>query len=77
MTIKNKINQELNYLTEEQLKQVADFITFLQFQQRLIKPITNREKLAKLYEEFAQEDHELAEMGMNEYEQLLNQEDQL
>ncbi|MGK7946323.1 MAG: hypothetical protein AB4058_17830 [Microcystaceae cyanobacterium] len=77
MTTQEQINQQLNHLNEDQLNQVADFITFLKFREKLIKPNFNTEKLAKLYQEFAEEDRQLAEVGMNEYADLLIQEDQL
>jgi hypothetical protein len=38
-------------------------------------PIIDEEKIAQLYAEFAEEDRELAELGINEYYQLLEQED--
>ncbi len=77
MTTQEQINQQLNHLNQDQLNQVADFITFLKFREKLIKPNFNKEKLAKLYQEFAEEDRQLAEVGMNEYADLLTKEDQL
>ena len=77
MTTKEQINQQLNHLTQEQLNQVADFITFLKFREKLINPNFNTEKLANLYQEFADEDRQLAEEGINEYTDLLTKEDQL
>ena len=69
MTTQEQINQQLNHLNQDQLNQVADFITFLKFREKLIQ--------AKLYQEFAEEDRQLAEVGMNEYADLLTKEDQL
>lgn len=40
-------------------------------------PIIDREKIAQLYQDFAEEDCQLAEQGINEYAELLKQEDQL
>lgn len=77
MNTKEQINQKLNQLNEEQLNQVADFITFLKFREKLIKPNLDTEKLAQLYQEFADEDCQLAEEGINEYADLLTQEDRL
>ena len=47
------------------------------FREKLIKPNLNTEKLAQLYQEFAEEDRQLAEEGINEYADLLTQEDRL
>lgn len=77
MNTKEQINQKLNQLNEEQLNQVADFIAFLKFREKLIKPNLDTEKLAQIYEEFAEEDRQLAEEGINEYADLLTQEDRL
>lgn len=77
MTTKEQINQQLNNLTQEQLNQVADFITFLKFREKSTKPNFNTEKIANLYQEFAEEERQLAEEGINEYADLLTQEDQL
>ena len=76
MTTKEQINQQLNHLTQEQLNQVSDFITFLKFREKLINPNFNTEKIANLYQEFADEDRQLAEEGINEYTDLLTKEDQ-
>ena len=77
MNTKEQINEQLNQLNEEQLNQVADFITFLKFREKLIKLNLNTEQLAQLYQEFAEEDRQLAEEGINEYANLLTQEDRL
>lgn len=77
MTTQEKINQQLEQLTEEQLTQVSEFIAFLKFREKLINPMIDTEKIAQLYQEFAEEDSQLAEQGMNEYNDLLKQEDQL
>ncbi len=75
MNTKETINQQLNYLNEEQLKQVAEFISFLKFRESLVKPTMNIDKLAQLYQEFAESDRQLAEAGINEYANLLTLED--
>ena len=77
MNTKEQINQQFKQLNEERLKQVANFIAFLKFREKLIKPNLNTEKLAQLYQEFAEEDRQLAEEGINEYANLLTQEDRL
>ena len=45
------------------------------FKEKLIKLNLNTEKLAQLYQEFAEEDRQLAEEGINEYADLLTQEE--
>ena len=77
MNTKEQINQQFKQLNEEQLKQVANFIAFLKFREKLIKLNLNTEKLAQLYQEFAEEDRQLAEEGINKYGDLLTQEDRL
>ena len=76
MTTKEKINQQLEQLSEEQLDQVSEFIAFLKFREKFINPIINTERISQLYQEFAEEDRQLAEQGINEYAELLKQEDQ-
>ena len=76
MTTKEKINQQLEQLSEEQLNQVSEFIAFLKFREKFINPIINTERISQLYQEFAEEDRQLAEQGINEYAELLKQEDQ-
>ena len=75
MNTKEQINQQFNQLNEEQLNQVANFIAFLKFREKLIRLNLNTEKLAQLYQEFAEEDRQLAEEGINEYPDLLTQEE--
>ena len=76
MTTKEKINQQLEQLSEEQIDQVSEFIAFLKFREKFINPIINTERISQLYQEFAEEDRQLAEQGINEYAELLKQEDQ-
>ena len=54
MNTKEQINQQFNQLNEEQLNQVANFIAFLKFREKLIKLNLDTEKLAQLYQEFAE-----------------------
>ena len=72
---KEDLQQELDQLTSEQLKQVADFVAFLKFQDKRQRLVLNLAELSRLKTEFAQEDLELAEDGMNDYEAMLVQED--
>ena len=72
---RESLKQELDYFNDEQLKQVADFIAFIKFQTRFSQQTTDVSQFADLYQEFAQEDSELAEAGISEYAELLNSED--
>jgi hypothetical protein len=68
------IKQDLEQLTCDRLKQVADFIAFLKFRdrrRRILDPI----QLAALFTEFADEDRALAEAGINDYAAMLDRED--
>ncbi|MEH1901303.1 MAG: hypothetical protein V7L04_07780 [Nostoc sp.] len=62
-------------MNEEQLKQVSDFIAFLKFRSRNVSWQIDKNQMAALYSEFTQEDRQLAEAGLNEYAELLTQED--
>ncbi|WP_293133615.1 hypothetical protein [Microcoleus sp. bin38.metabat.b11b12b14.051] len=74
--MKDLIQQELEQLDLEQLKQVFKFIAFLKLRPRLVTNLTVDEtNLAVLYSEFAEADQELAKLGMSEYAELLINED--
>ena len=75
LTSKTYLAQQLDNLNEEQLKQVGDFINFLKFQARSNKLTIDEMQMAKLYQEFTEEDRLLAEQGMEEYEEMLSVED--
>jgi succinate dehydrogenase flavin-adding protein (antitoxin of CptAB toxin-antitoxin module) len=75
VALKEFITQELETLNEEQLRQVADFLAFLKFRLRSRCWKIDESQLATLYSEFAEEDQKLAEEGLDEYAELLRQED--
>jgi len=72
---KEDLQQDLDQLTSEQLKQVADFVAFLKFQDKRQRLALNLTELSRLKTEFAQGDSELAEAGMDDYTAILAQED--
>ena len=74
---KETLKQEIDHLNDQQLKQIADFIAFLKFQSKILQITPDFSQFANLYQEFADEDRDLAEMGMSEYTQSLEHEDQL
>lgn len=72
---KEYITQQLNDLNEEQIQKVNDFINFLKFQARSANLKIDEAQIAEIYQEFAEEDRQLAEQGMNEYQKMLSVED--
>jgi hypothetical protein len=74
---KEILKQDIDHLDDEQLKQIADFIAFLKFQSKLSKSTPDLSQFANLYQEFADEDRELAEIGISEYTKSLENEDKL
>jgi hypothetical protein len=73
-TITNEtIKQEIDKLSHEQLIEVANFIFSLQCRKRYSTRNLNLQELAKLASDFAIEDRELAESGMSDYLNMLNQ----
>jgi hypothetical protein len=70
------IQQEIEQLNDIQLKQIAEFIEFIKFRSKFQRKVTDLDQFASLYQEFAQEDRELAEIGMADYANQLRQEDQ-
>ncbi len=75
VALKDVITQELETLNEEQLREIADFIAFLKFRTRFARLQTDESQIAAPYSEFAEDDRELAEEGIDEYAELLRQED--
>jgi hypothetical protein len=75
VALKELITQELENLNEEQLRQVADFLSFLKFRSRSRQWKIDESQMAALYSEFAEEDRILAEEGLDEYAELLREED--
>ncbi len=72
---KEAIKRDIDRFNDQQLKQIADFIAFIKFQTRFSQSTTDISQFANLYQEFAEEDRQLAETGISEYASLLNSED--
>jgi len=64
---KEDIKRDIDRLNDQQLKQIADFIAFIKFQTRFSQQTTNISQFANLYQEFAEEDRQLAETGISDY----------
>ena len=69
------LTKQIEELSEEQLKQVSEFIDFLKFKDRSNNLQIDEVEAAKLYQEFAEEDRQLVELGMDEYAEALSRED--
>jgi hypothetical protein len=72
---KETLKQNIDCLNDQQLKQIADFIAFLKFQSKLSQPKPDLNQFAHLYQEFSDEDRELAEIGISEYAKSLDHDD--
>ncbi len=76
MSVRNRVARELEELSEGDLKQVEDYISFLRFRSRFqAAPALSDDQLASLYAEFAEEDRRLAEEGMADFVEGLAKED--
>ena len=72
------LKQDIDRLTNDQLQQVADFIAFLKFRdQRRRSVVLDPAQLVALTTEFAEEDRNLAEVGMGDYAAMLDREERL
>ncbi|MDJ0595691.1 MAG: hypothetical protein QNJ72_37860 [Pleurocapsa sp. MO_226.B13] len=69
------LTRQIKELNDEQLKQVSEFINFLKFKERSTNLKLDEAEMAQFYQEFAEEDKQLAEIGMDEYVEALSQED--
>lgn len=69
--IKEKINDNLKYLNEEQLQDVANYTSFLKIKAKMLQSKTN------ITFDYSNDDILLVEEGMEEYNNSLNEEDEL
>ncbi len=77
MSLKEKVVEELKSFTEEELKELAAYMTFLKFRSRakFILLAMNEEEIAQLYAEVGNEDRAMAEEGISDYHAGLKRED--
>ena len=75
-SIRQHVIQQVQSLSETELHQVSEYVAFLRFRARAVTRVSfDPKKVAALYAEFADEDRDLAEEGLAEYnEQLLAEE---
>lgn len=72
MSLKEFVTHEVATLGENELQAVAEYVAFLKFRARTS---LDEARLAALYSEFEQEDHELANAGIEDYDHALVRED--
>jgi len=76
LSIRDTVIQQVQSLGERELHQVSEYVAFLKFRaHRLLRSSFDRKQIAALYAEFADEDRELAEEGLVEYNEQLVIED--
>ena len=76
ISTKEKVVTGLAELDDTQLQTVAEFLEFLKFRKRRkFETQFDDVELAALYAGFADEDRELAEVGLSEYAENLERED--
>ena len=76
MSVKEYVQREVEQLSEAELLKVAEYLAFLKLRSRLPDPALYDElEMAALYQEFAEEDRQLAESGMTDYANTLATED--
>ncbi|MGI8544785.1 MAG: hypothetical protein ACR2MD_15090 [Aridibacter sp.] len=73
---REKVVTKISELNESQLRQVAEYVEFLQFREipKSEQQVDDAE-LEKLYAEFADEDSKLAESDLDQYAENLTHED--
>ena len=74
VAIKEQIMENLDFLNEQQLLELADYSTFLKIRSRMHN---YNLKYSSLLSKYSEEDKELAEFGMAEYNNSLLEEDRL
>ena len=73
---KEKVSSDIINLNDVQLRQVAEFLDYLKFKEKSKRRRQfDESEIAKLYQEFSEEDRELAETDLADYAENLNFED--
>ena len=75
MSTKEQVLEEIESLSEAEIKEVAEYLAFLKYRSQNKSHVADESQLAALYAEFAEEDRNLAEEGMSDYAEGLMKED--
>jgi hypothetical protein len=75
MSTKEQVLEEIETLSEAEIKEVAEYLAFLKYRAQSKSHVVDESQLAALYTEFAEEDRNLAEEGMSSYAEDLMKED--
>ncbi|HVG32458.1 MAG TPA: hypothetical protein VM911_05235 [Pyrinomonadaceae bacterium] len=67
MSTRDKVLEEIETLSEAEIKEVAQYLAFLKYRSQSKSSAVDEAQLAALYAEFAEEDRSLAEDGMSDY----------
>jgi hypothetical protein len=75
MSTKEQVLEEIETLSEAELKEVADYLAYLKHRSQNKSSVVDESQWGTLYAEFAEEDRNLAEEGMSDYAEDLMKED--
>lgn len=75
MSTQKEVLEELETLSNAELKEVTEYLAFIKFRSRRKPHVIDELQLATLYAEFTEEDRDLAEEGMTDYARGLMAED--
>ena len=76
MNIREQVTRIVDSLSESELRQVAEYLSFLRFRSRVQRKTSiNEKRLAELYTKFSDDDRQLAEEGIEDYKNDLFAED--
>lgn len=73
MALREDILSKIHTLNDDELRHLGEYLEFLR--QDSSSPISDEQRLARLYAEFAREDQELADEGLADYSDVLLTED--
>ncbi|MBC7933094.1 MAG: hypothetical protein H7Z38_21235 [Rubrivivax sp.] len=75
MSTKEQVLEQIEILSEAEVKEVAEYLAFLKYRSRNKPHLVDESQLEALYAEFAQKDRDLAEEGAADYAEGLTKED--